>query len=203
MLSYVRVLLSNCCLSFRAPITLTFETLMSTTPQIGRLPTSGTAPDVVAFMKNFGLQHAPTFLPYQDFGYGAEWCHVSAKDRAIKGGGRRIHGWAVWQFNGIALADFHSVWQTPEGQLVDVTPPKYGTNQVLFVRDDNCKIEEEDGFYFLYVNRSSDAGNPFYWDGKPTQYTHWPLAPANPHLVQYCQKLSLPVSAILTDAVHG
>ena len=172
-------------------------------PEIGRLPSSVSDPDVVAFVRIFGLTEPPVYLAHNDVGYGPEWCHVSTKDRALKHGGRRVHGWAIWQFTGVAIADFHSIWETEEGELVDVTPPKFGGDRVLFVRDDTCKIEEENGMYLLCVNRSSNPQSPFYWQGKPTEFSHWQLSPTNPHLVAYCQELNFPVSSILTEDGRG
>jgi hypothetical protein len=173
------------------------------THQIGLVPASISDPDVRAFIHIYSLEAKPVYLRYKNFGYGPDWCHVSAKHRALKHEGRRVHGWAIWQFNGLALGDFHSVWETREGELVDVTPPKFGADRVLFVRDDSCKIEEENGQYLIHVSRSSNPNEPFYWDGKPTQFTHWPLLPSNPHLVAYCNKLEISVSQILTTEQLG
>lgn len=169
----------------------------------GFVPDSVDAPDVEMFARMFGLDDPPVFLDYTDFGYGPDWCHISAKHRALTEGGKRVHGWALWQYPGLVMGDFHSVWETPEGSLVDVTPPKFGATRVLFARDRRERIEEENGFYMLPVNRTSLQHAPFYWDGKPTEYTIWPLAPANPHLVVYAGTLGIPVTAMPTDDTHG
>lgn len=169
----------------------------------GRVPASPLDQDVVAFVEMFGLKSSPIFLSYEDCGYEREWCHVSAKHRALRHGGRRVHGWALWQYDELLLGDHHSVWETREGKLVDVTPPRFGANRILFVRDDAATIEEENGNYMLFVNRSSLRKFPFFWQGKPTEYTIWPCPPDKTDLVAYCTRLQIPVSAIITDAVTG
>lgn len=33
-------------------------------------------------------------------------------------------------------AEFHAVWLSPEGQMIDITPKPHGETQILFVPDD-------------------------------------------------------------------
>lgn len=169
----------------------------------GCVPESETDPDVVRFGKMFGLEDAASMLEYQDHGYGPEWCHVSAKHHALTHGGKRVHGWALWRFGSLVMGDFHSVWEAPDGELIDVTPPKFGAGRILFVRDDTARIDEEDGNYMLHTNRSSDPNYPLFWLGNPTQYTHWSCPPDKPDLVAYAGSLGFPVAAMVTDDTHG
>jgi hypothetical protein len=169
----------------------------------GKVPASPDEPAIQRFLRMFDLAGPAVLLPYQDHGYGSDWCHVSAKHRAINEGGKRVHGWALWDFEGFIVGDHHSVWETAEGELVDVTPPKCGADQVLFVRDDAAKIEEQGGAYQLFTNRTADPQFPFLWQGNSTIYTHWSCPPNKSDLVDYCAQLDIPVSAILTDDQHG
>src|SRR5690606_30830971 len=110
----------------------------------------------------------PTLLPYVDHGYEAAWCHVSAKHKTITAGGRRIHGWALWKFGPDLVADHHSVWETEKGDLVDVTPPSNGGTEILFVRDESARIEQEAGAILLFTQRTADAAVHWLWQGQAT-----------------------------------
>jgi hypothetical protein len=172
------------------------------TAPVGQLPASVTAADVLAFTKLFGLTDAPAVLGYHDAGYDADWCHVSAKHHAITNGGRRIHGWALWQYDGLVMGDFHSVWEDGD-KLVDVTPPKFGGSQVMFVRDRVTDIYEMQGVIVLPTNRTSLRQTPFYWEGQPTTEQIWGLLPTEPALVAYCAKLGFAVGSIVTEQAAG
>lgn len=172
------------------------------TAPAGQLPNSVSAPDVLAFIKLFGLTDAPVLLNYLDAGYGADWCHVSAKHHALTNGGRRVHGWALWQYDGLVMGDFHSVWEDGD-KLVDITPPKFGGSQVMFVRDRITDIYEISGIIVLPTNRTSLRQEPFWWKGHPTTEQTFGL-PANTHaLVAYCIGLGFAVGSIVTEPVTG
>lgn len=160
-------------------------------------------PEVAAFLTLHGLKGPAVHLDYVAGSYGADWCHVSAKHRAMTEGGRRVHGWALWDFGGIVVGDHHSVWEPRPGMLVDVTPPKYGETRVLFVRDDSAVIEREDGNFFIRTNPTSFSDMPHLWGGLPTDSTHVPYPLSKPDLVAYCASLGIGPIAILTDDEHG
>jgi len=51
-------------------------------------------------------------------------------------GGQQVNGWAIWQWaNVLVEAEAHSVWRSPEGELIDITPHVNGESQVLFLHD--------------------------------------------------------------------
>ena len=51
-------------------------------------------------------------------------------------GGQHINGWAIWQWASILVeAEAHSVWRSPEGELVDITPHDNGERAILFLHD--------------------------------------------------------------------
>jgi hypothetical protein len=146
---------------------------------------------------------APVYLSYHDQGYGADWCHVSAKHHAMRNGGRRVHGWALWQFPNGVVGDFHSVWENPDKTLIDLTPPKNGKNQVLFVCDRVTDIYLINDIFALPTNRMSPPNSPYWWEGKPTADTVWGLLPQNPHFVKYCAGLSFSANEFETSSAFG
>lgn len=168
-----------------------------------QLPISASAPDVVSFCTAFSLTDPPVYLSYQNQGYGPDWCHVSAKHHAMHNGGRRVHGWALWQFPTGVMGDFHSVWENPDQTLIDVTPPKCHENRVLFVRDRVTDIYFMNGVFALPTNRMSPPNVPYWWNGNPTTDTVWGLPQQNPHFVQYCTALGFPAKDLETNPPFG
>jgi hypothetical protein len=102
----------------------------------------------------------------------------------------------LWKFTSSeevqVWGDFHSVWQRPDGSLVDLTPPKDGGDKTLFVRDASLVIESLPGWQFLYNNRLSTGEYREAMTGAPTQDDRYPFPSTAKRLVEYCEKLKLP-----------
>jgi len=62
-------------------------------------------------------------------------CVGSVDEVEAAHGGTRVMGWKIWECRYWFKAVYHAVWQTPEGELVDVTPEP-GEVETLFVVDD-------------------------------------------------------------------
>lgn len=51
-------------------------------------------------------------------------------------GGTRVLGWTLWELPGLFIeAEFHAVWESPTGDMKDLTPRPSPTNRILFIRD--------------------------------------------------------------------
>lgn len=73
---------------------------------------------------------------FTDERYRAAYCHLNVMHAVRTGGGERVFGWLVWELPGrLVDAEFHVVWRTPGGELVDLTPRADGEPEVLFVPD--------------------------------------------------------------------
>ena len=163
----------------------------------GTLPASETAQDVLTFLALHGLTGKPVYVEFQDHGYEPNYCHVSAKHMARTKGGKRIHGWAIWQFPGYVLAEFHSIWEDPAGNWIDVTPPKWHSTKVLFVADPTLSIYDHGHVQALYCDRSSDKNVPYWYQGKPHNQAEWAIANNAADLLRYCAKLGLPDTSMV------
>lgn len=65
-------------------------------------------------------------------------CFPNMERMVQEQGGQQVNGWAVWQWANILVeVEAHSVWQNPEGELIDITPHVNGENEILFLRDDD------------------------------------------------------------------
>jgi hypothetical protein len=120
----------------------------------------------------------------------------------MKHGGKRVHGWALWQFANGLMGDFHSVWEDETGKLVDVTPPKFGS-QVLFLRDRVTDIYLLNGAFVQPNNRMPPPHLPFWQQGRPTTDEVWGFSPTAPTFVAYCATLAFNANDYPTDPRYG
>lgn len=155
----------------------------------GYIPRSVTEPAVVHFMTAFSLNGPAVYVPYQDYRYEPEFCHVSAKHHALQHGGRRVHGWSLVYMPQGLMGEFHSIWETPDNTLVDVTPPRTGAGQVLFVADPTAEIFSMPGGFVLEANRLASATQPFWLGSSPCPGQTWGLSATTPSFLRYCQKI--------------
>jgi len=63
-------------------------------------------------------------------------CFMDVRMQVDDHGGSIQHGWTIWEWPGVfSEAEFHAVWRTPEGRLLDVTKKKDGEDRILFAPD--------------------------------------------------------------------
>ncbi|MCZ7555770.1 MAG: SEC-C domain-containing protein [Bacteroidia bacterium] len=61
-----------------------------------------------------------------------------------KKGGCAAYGWLIWELPTVYVeAEFHSMWESEDGTLLDLTPKIFGCNTVLFLRDRNMRYENK------------------------------------------------------------
>jgi len=62
-------------------------------------------------------------------------CFVAVAQKIRRDGGGAVYGWAIWADPLVVEAECHAVWQSPIGDLVDVTPKRNGAAAISFVHD--------------------------------------------------------------------
>lgn len=63
-------------------------------------------------------------------------CFGNVDKKIKKDNGTTQHGWIIWEAeNYMVEAEFHAVWQDPDGGLHDITPKADGETTILFVPD--------------------------------------------------------------------
>ncbi len=69
----------------------------------------------------------------------AGWSMMTNVRRMVREhGGQQVSGWAVWQWTNIVISlEAHAVWESPERELVDITPHDCSEREILFLRDDS------------------------------------------------------------------
>lgn len=103
-----------------------------------RTPTTITKP-LVGLAANLAPGSTPLYLFVQpESGAQTNACFHNVAAKVQQDGGAIVHGWLLWEWpNVLAEAEFHAVWQTPDGNLIDITPRPDGEERVLFVRDES------------------------------------------------------------------
>lgn len=65
-------------------------------------------------------------------------CFYNVDAVVQKHGGHRILGWCIWKWANVLIeAEAHAVWQSPEGNLIDVTPHTGNESKILFLPDES------------------------------------------------------------------
>jgi len=64
-------------------------------------------------------------------------CYYNVSDKVKHDGGKTIYGWAIWNSNYICEGEMHAVWQSPIGELIDITPRTNDFAEIQFVVVDN------------------------------------------------------------------
>jgi hypothetical protein len=95
------------------------------------------SPEVIAFSESLGAK-APLYVPVQQDPCGIYgMCFVGVADKIKADAGSICHGWAIWEtLPGLFLtAEFHAVWVSPSGELIDITPKPQRETRVVFAPD--------------------------------------------------------------------
>lgn len=94
---------------------------------------------IIKFCEDTVSSVKPMYIPVRAVtGSEQNECFINVQKVVEKYGGKQVNGWAIWQWANILVeAEAHSIWESPEGQLVDITPHVYGEKEILFLRDDS------------------------------------------------------------------
>jgi hypothetical protein len=100
---------------------------------------SKTDKNVLAFSEKISPGHKPFYvyvLPESDF--EPLQCFPNVAEKVRREGGRLVHGWEISEEPKVHLeAQFHAVWQSPNGSFLDVTPQIIPQSPILFLIDDH------------------------------------------------------------------
>ena len=69
-------------------------------------------------------------------------CFNNVKYYVEKVGGKQISGWAIWQRANILLhAEAHSIWESPKGEMIDITPHQGNDEKIFFLIDTSIQYQ--------------------------------------------------------------
>ena len=70
-------------------------------------------------------------------------CFMDVRNQVEEFGGDVQHGWTIWTWPGIfAEGEFHAVWRSPQGELIDVSHKKHGEPAIMFAPDHHRVFRE-------------------------------------------------------------
>ncbi|QQK03787.1 hypothetical protein JFN94_06390 [Burkholderia anthina] len=103
-------------------------------------PSDRTSSHVQVIKRRLAIEHDPIHIDVQVAEHAlVDECFPNVALEVERSGGRQVLGWALWELPGIYFeAEFHAVWEKPDGTLVDITPKKESTSRILFLRDPNA-----------------------------------------------------------------
>jgi hypothetical protein len=144
----------------------------------------------------------PAFLPFTqvDRRYIAGQCHANVLHRVRGHGGKRVNGWMIWESVIMDDAEFHSVWQSPDGTLIDITPRKDKEKLVLFLPDPvtRLRLGKDGDSQIQPTNRTNLPGLP-YTVGNSPWATSTAVNRVEPKSRAYVASLDLDTFAACSD----
>jgi hypothetical protein len=134
----------------------------------------------------------PTFLPFASIGiYRAGQCHANVFHCVRERGGERVNGWIIWECVMFAEAEFHAVWRSPTGTLIDITPRLDAEATILFLPDPKMHLTRgPKGGFVQPANRTTAAEMPYTIRGLPYPHDAAEVAP-NAVTVAHCKALGI------------
>ncbi|WP_458068503.1 zinc chelation protein SecC [Rhodanobacter sp. BL-MT-08] len=95
-------------------------------------------------------------------------CFPNVAAKIVRSGGHMLCGWQIWEWPHVLVeAEFHAVWVSPEGKLIDITPKLHGEDTILFLSDarrtytgvviDNVRLPARDDLLIRHFIRASEA----------------------------------------------
>jgi hypothetical protein len=91
--------------------------------------------NVKKLVEKLGLKTEPVFVPVKDTdGHKKSDCFYNVRRKIEKEGGDILYGWNVWEYpEKLIEGEFHAVWVSPNGNLIDITPKVDGETEILFI----------------------------------------------------------------------
>jgi len=108
--------------------------------------------------------HRPLFLSVTPMENATELrCWSNVLGLIKQKGGRGLTGWIYWASKWGWETQFHVVWESPQGQIIDPTPARNGERTILFLPDptpllelevqikEGARISEDDYAHFVAI----------------------------------------------------
>ena len=119
------------------------------------------SPEVESLISKIGITQKPHYVPCRPNADSPQnECFSIVDARVESEGGKKILGWQIWQGQLLVEAEFHAVWKSPNGEVIDITPKSRSFDNILFIPDRNTIYEGKQ------VNniRVNISGNPLVDD---------------------------------------
>lgn len=96
---------------------------------------------VQKLIKLINTPHKPYYVKVKSISDGQiNDCFFIVENKVKESGGKSILGWYFGKSKILAEAVCHAIWETPNGEIIDITPKTQTTvDKILFVRDDSIQ----------------------------------------------------------------
>jgi hypothetical protein len=95
---------------------------------------------VQKLLKKINSDCDPVYVPVIDELYAIpNECFPNVVRKVTIDGGQIVYGWQIWKGELICEAEFHAVWRSSNGNLIDITPKIPPVERILFVQDGKVK----------------------------------------------------------------
>lgn len=64
-------------------------------------------------------------------------CYLNVDEKVKRDGGKVHYGWAIFQSKIICEAERHAIWESPNGEFIDITPREFKFEEIMFVFDND------------------------------------------------------------------
>ncbi len=124
---------------------------------------------------------APMFVPVVDDEHGLfGWCSDGVLEKVKADGGEIVFGWSIWEWPEVLrTAEFHAVWKSPAGELMDITPKPRGEQRILFVQDDSYPRD------FNFDHRPGNRRQRAYVAPDKVEMAKQRIDALKPHQIEY------------------
>jgi hypothetical protein len=93
-------------------------------------------PELEKLLNKMDAEFEPLEIAVETHPMAVENECISIVDQMVQEhGGKRILGWQIWKGPYLIEAEFHAVWETPQGTLKDISVKKNQTPVIVFVED--------------------------------------------------------------------
>ena len=94
------------------------------------------APFIINFCKSISKEQ-PVLVPLLPIvGKKVNECFTVVPEHILANGGKQKIGWCIHVWRRVLIeAEFHCVWESPERELIDITPKIYKTDFIIFLPD--------------------------------------------------------------------
>jgi len=98
---------------------------------------------IASLVEEIGVSEKPLYIDVTPEPYAeVKECFSAVNRKVSRDGGNCQLGWQVWQIPDIMIeAEFHAVWKSPQGTLVDITPKSKPISRILFIPDCNSNYD--------------------------------------------------------------
>ena len=94
--------------------------------------------NVERLLDRMKVEYEPEIVPVRSEDYATEgFCYRNVAEKIRRDGGKICYGRIVWEDEISCYGEHHAVWEDENGNLIDITSWKDGTNAVMFVPDNS------------------------------------------------------------------